>query len=101
MGHRPLGDPAAVPGRGPLQLLESAGTTHRKQPFGLTRARIGGQSVEVREASALFGTLQFGLAASGSALVGALADGTPRPMALLMLFGVGRAIAAELARPRR
>jgi DHA1 family bicyclomycin/chloramphenicol resistance-like MFS transporter len=52
-------------------------------------------------ASALLGTLQFGLAATGSALVGALADGTPRPMAVLMLFGVGGAIAAELARPRR
>ena len=31
-------------------------------------------------ASALLGTLQFSCAAIGSALVGALADGTPRPM---------------------
>ena len=52
-------------------------------------------------ASALLGTLQFSLAASGSALVGMLADGTPRPMALLMLLGVVGAIAAEFARPPR
>jgi DHA1 family bicyclomycin/chloramphenicol resistance-like MFS transporter len=50
-------------------------------------------------ASALLGTLQFSLAASGSALVGALGDGTPRPMAVLMLLGVVGATAAELARP--
>lgn len=52
-------------------------------------------------ASALLGTLQFSLAAAGSALVGALADGTPRPMAALMLAGATAAILAELARPRR
>jgi len=51
-------------------------------------------------ASALLGTLQFTCAALGSALVGALADGTPRPMALLMVLGAGAAIAAEAARPR-
>jgi DHA1 family bicyclomycin/chloramphenicol resistance-like MFS transporter len=52
-------------------------------------------------ASALLGTLQFTCAAIGSALVGALADGTPRPMALLMLLGAAAAIAAELLRPRQ
>lgn len=51
-------------------------------------------------ASALLGTLQFGCAALGSALVGALADGTPRPMALLMLVGSAAALAAAAARPR-
>jgi MFS family permease len=51
--------------------------------------------------SALMGTLQFTLAAAGGALVGALMDGTPRPMALLMLLGVTGATAACLARPRR
>ncbi len=51
-------------------------------------------------ASALLGTLQFGCAALGSALVGALADGTPRPMALLMLVGLVAALAAARARPR-
>ncbi len=51
-------------------------------------------------ASALLGTLQFSCAALGSALVGALADGTPRPMALLMVLGAAAAITAEAARPR-
>ncbi len=51
-------------------------------------------------ASALLGTLQFSCAALGSALVGALADGTPRPMALLMLAGSAAALAAAAARPR-
>jgi len=51
-------------------------------------------------ASALLGTLQFSCAASASALVGALADGTPRPMALLMLLGSAVALAAAAARPR-
>jgi DHA1 family bicyclomycin/chloramphenicol resistance-like MFS transporter len=51
-------------------------------------------------ASALLGTLQFGCAALGSALVGALADGTARPMALLMLAGLVAALAAAKARPR-
>lgn len=36
-----------------LRLLESAGTTHRKPPFGLARTRVGGRSVEVREAAVL------------------------------------------------
>jgi DHA1 family bicyclomycin/chloramphenicol resistance-like MFS transporter len=51
-------------------------------------------------ASALLGTLQFSCAALGSALVGALANGTPVPMALLMLGGTAAALAAEMARPR-
>jgi DHA1 family bicyclomycin/chloramphenicol resistance-like MFS transporter len=51
-------------------------------------------------ASALLGTLQFTCAALGSALVGGLAEGTPRPMALLMLLGIAAAIAAERLRPR-
>ena len=32
-----------------LRLLESAGTTHQKPPFGLTRTRVGDRPVEVRE----------------------------------------------------
>ncbi|MEO3474049.1 multidrug effflux MFS transporter [Roseomonas sp. CAU 1739] len=51
-------------------------------------------------ASALLGTLQFSCAAMGSALVGALADGTPLPMALLMVVGAAAALMAEMARPR-
>lgn len=51
-------------------------------------------------ASALMGTLQFGLAACSGATVGLLDDGTARPMATLMLFGGGCAVLADLARPR-
>jgi len=36
-----------------LQLLESAGTTHRKPAFGLTHASVGGRTVEVREEAVL------------------------------------------------
>jgi poly(3-hydroxybutyrate) depolymerase len=36
-----------------LRLLENAGTTHRKPPFGLAHVRIGGRTVEVREETAL------------------------------------------------
>jgi poly(3-hydroxybutyrate) depolymerase len=32
-----------------LRLWESAGTTHQKPPFGLTRTRVGDRPVEVRE----------------------------------------------------
>ena len=51
---RPLhpGRPADVPlsqVAASLQLLESAGTTHRKPPFGLNHVQIGGRAVEVRE----------------------------------------------------
>ncbi|SHI80326.1 MFS transporter, DHA1 family, bicyclomycin/chloramphenicol resistance protein [Roseomonas rosea] len=38
-------------------------------------------------ASAMLGTLQFAVAAVGSMAVGALADGTPRPVAGVILFG--------------
>ena len=42
-------------------------------------------------ASALMGTLQFCVASLGAFLVGALSDGTPRAMAVLMLFGAAAA----------
>ena len=44
-----------------LQLLETAGTTHRKPDFGLTHASVGGRTVEVREEAVLatpFSTLR-------------------------------------------
>ncbi|MBU8540157.1 multidrug effflux MFS transporter [Falsiroseomonas tokyonensis] len=51
-------------------------------------------------ASALLGTLQFGLAALGAGLVGALTVDTAQPMVLLMLAGVSVALLAEALRQR-
>ncbi|MCC6073745.1 multidrug effflux MFS transporter [Pseudomonas sp. GCM10022188] len=46
---------------------------------------MAGQGTHAGSASALLGSLQFGIAALAAALVGALHDGTARPMALVML----------------
>jgi DHA1 family bicyclomycin/chloramphenicol resistance-like MFS transporter len=52
-------------------------------------------------ASGLAGTIQFGVGAAASALVGWLSDGTPTPMVLVIgMMGVGCALSA-LALPRR
>jgi DHA1 family bicyclomycin/chloramphenicol resistance-like MFS transporter len=52
--------------------------------------------------SALIGALQYGTGILGSAMVGALADGTPRPMALVIaLFGLASlACAFWVVKPR-
>jgi poly(3-hydroxybutyrate) depolymerase len=50
------GRPEALPlsqAAASLQLLENAGTTHQKPPFGLTHARVGDRLVEVREEAVL------------------------------------------------
>ncbi len=44
----PLSQAAAA-----LRLLESAGTTHQKPPFGLTHSRVGDRLVGVREEALL------------------------------------------------
>jgi DHA1 family bicyclomycin/chloramphenicol resistance-like MFS transporter len=46
------------------------------------------------------GTIQFVLGAVSGVLVGELADGTARPMALLMLFGAVGAAICDLCRPK-
>lgn len=51
-------------------------------------------------ASAVMGTMQFMLGAVSGLLVGLLADGTARPMALLLLAGAIGANIADLRRPR-
>ena len=51
-------------------------------------------------ASALMGTAQFLLGAVSGSLVGVLTDGTPRPMAVLMLIGGIGAVLADFWRPR-
>lgn len=51
--------------------------------------------------SALVGSLQYGTGILGSGLVGTLADGTPRPMAaVILLFGVGSLLCARWLVPR-
>ncbi len=57
-------------------------------------------AAQAGSASALMGTLQFTLAAMAGLLVGALTDGTPRPMAAIMLMGALGAFAADRLRPR-
>ena len=51
-------------------------------------------------ASALMGTIQFTLAALSGIMVGVLTDGTPRPMAAMVLAGAIGAFAADRLRPR-
>jgi DHA1 family bicyclomycin/chloramphenicol resistance-like MFS transporter len=51
-------------------------------------------------ASALIGTAQFVLGACGGLIVGAVADGTPRGMAALMLAGSIGLVIADRCRPR-
>ena len=70
--------------------------------FALPTATVGALSrhaVHAASASALLGTGQFVLGAIAGALVGMLADGTARPMALLMVFGAACAVVAEACRP--
>lgn len=52
--------------------------------------------------SALFGTIQYGTGILGSALVGLLTDGTPRPMGLVVGFAaLGGLFCMQLLRPTR
>jgi DHA1 family bicyclomycin/chloramphenicol resistance-like MFS transporter len=50
-------------------------------------------------ASALMGTIQFTLAALSGIMVGVLTDGTPRPMAAMVLAGAIGAFAADRLGP--
>ncbi len=66
-----------------------------------TVGALSGHAGHAGSASALMGTMQFCLGAVSGLLVGVLADGTARPMALLMLLGAGGAALADLCRPKR
>lgn len=51
--------------------------------------------------SALIGSIQYGAGIAGSALIGFLADGTPRPMAyVIALMGIGCWLSTRLLVPR-
>ena len=57
-------------------------------------------AAQAGSASALMGTMQFCLAAASGVLVGALTDGTARPMAVLMVLGAAGTVAADRLRPK-
>lgn len=72
--------------------------------FALPTAVVGALSrhaAHAATASALLGTGQFILGAIAGTLVGVLADGTSRPMALIMLLAAASATIADRYRPRR
>jgi DHA1 family bicyclomycin/chloramphenicol resistance-like MFS transporter len=71
--------------------------------FVMPNTAVGALSrhaAQAGSASALMGTMQFVLAAMAGILIGVLTDGTPRPMAALMLIGALGAFAADRLRPR-
>jgi DHA1 family bicyclomycin/chloramphenicol resistance-like MFS transporter len=71
--------------------------------FMMPNAAVGAlsrHSAHAGSASALMGTMQFVLAAISGTLVGVLTDGSPRPMAALMVIGSAAAVAADLCRVR-
>ena len=57
-------------------------------------------AAQAGSASALMGTVQFSLAALSGVMVGALTDGTARPMAAMLLLGALGAFTADRLRPR-
>lgn len=70
--------------------------------FIMPNATVGALSrhaAHAGSASALMGTITFGLAACSGALVGILTDGTARPLALLMLLGASAVVVADRLRP--
>ena len=71
--------------------------------FIMPNATVGALSrhpAHAGTASALLGTLQFILAAISGTAVGWLTDGSPRPLAGLMLFGAGCAVTADMLRAK-
>ncbi len=71
--------------------------------FVMPNSAVGALSrhaAQAGSASALLGTVGFCLAALSGVLVGALSDGTARPMAILMLTGAVCAVLADRLRPK-
>ncbi len=63
-----------------------------------TVGALSRQGANAGSASAVMGTIQYMLAALSGSLVGLLTDGTPRPMAALMLVGTALAMVADWLR---
>jgi DHA1 family bicyclomycin/chloramphenicol resistance-like MFS transporter len=95
----------AIAGIGPwwavaLPVLVSMGA----MGFVLPNSTVGALSrhaAHAGSASALLGTMQYCLGAVSGLVVGLLADGTARPMALLLFLGASGATIADLCRPKR
>ena len=71
--------------------------------FVIPNTAVGALSrhaAQAGSASALMGTIQFTLAALAGVMVGALTDGTPRPMAAMVLVGAIAAFTADRLRPK-
>ena len=66
----------------------------------VTVGALSRHSAQAGTASALIGTWQYGFAAITGGLVGLAHDGTPRPMAAIMLICIAGAVLADRARPR-
>jgi DHA1 family bicyclomycin/chloramphenicol resistance-like MFS transporter len=62
---------------------------------------MGKHAMHAGSASALFGTLTYGLASLSATVSGILADGTPRPMALMMFTGAAGTSVFAYLRPKR
>ena len=87
-----------------LPLAVCAFFSMSSQGFTTPNAVVGAlarHAAHAGSASALMGTMQFGLGAVAAGLVGVLSDGSARPMGALMLLGAIGANLAALARPRR
>ena len=65
-----------------------------------TVGALSRHSAHAGSASALQGTLQFGVAGCSGALLGWLADGSARPLAMLMLGSAIACVVAQALRPR-
>jgi DHA1 family bicyclomycin/chloramphenicol resistance-like MFS transporter len=77
--------------------------TMSTQGFTGPNATVGALSrhaANAGSASALMGTIQFLMGAVSGVVIGALSDGTARPMAFLMLFGATGAVICDLCRPK-
>ena len=87
-----------------LPLAVCAFFSMSSQGFTTPNAVVGAlqrHAAHAGSASALMGTMQFGLGAIAAAAVGLLSDGTARPMGVLMLVGAIGSNVAEALRPRR
>jgi len=87
-----------------LPLAGCAFVAMSSQGFIMPNAVVGAlqrHAGHAGSASALMGTMQFGLGAVAAAAVGLLSDGTARPMGALMLLGAVCSNVAEALRPRR